>query len=350
MIPSTRTTQASLAILALGALLWLCYTGKPILITMLVSMLLAFILEPLVELQERVHIGRPLGAALALMALSLVIYSFIHFSFLQTLEFLDELPQYTSRIQEQVKSLRKKTQRIEDTRKAILPEKVEDRNAVMVKTVDTNWYSGLSAGSVTAGETLLYLTFIPFLAFFMITWRDHIQDAFVKLFETEHRRTVQHALRSISLMLRSFIMGNIIIGLILGLISAMAFWALGVPYWYFIGFISGILSLVPYLGVILALLPPIAAGLGVLNGQGMFLASLTVLIVHLFGLNVLYPKILGKRLQLNPLVVTLSLLFWGFLWGGMGLLLAIPITAAMKIVFDHVDGLNPWGELLGGKM
>jgi predicted PurR-regulated permease PerM len=64
-------------------------------------------------------------------------------------------------------------------------------------------------------------------------------------------------------------------------------------------------------------------------------------------LNVLYPKILGKRLQLNPLAVTISLLVWAWLWGGIGLLLAIPMTAAMKIIFDHIESLKPFGNWLG---
>ena len=344
-----NSITSPLYIIAGTAVLLLLYFGKSVVVTLLVTVLLAFVLEPIVELQERIYIVRPLGSALALVVLSLAIYSFVHFSYLKTMDFIDELPQYTTRIKEQMDKLRKKTQRLEETRKAIMPEKPEDRNAVKVKTVDSSFTAELGAGSVIAGETLLYLSFIPFMAYFMLTWSDHIRDSFVKLFHAEHRQTVKHALRDISHMLRSFILGNIIIGVILGVISAGVFWALGVPYWYFIGFISGMLSLAPYLGVALALVPPLAAGLGVLSARSMIAAALTVLIVHLFGLNVLYPKILGKRLQLNPLMVTLSLLFWGFLWGGMGLLLAIPITAAMKIVFDHVDGLNPWGELLGGK-
>jgi len=74
---------------------------------------------------------------------------------------------------------------------------------------------------------------------------------------------------------------------------------------------------------------------------------LTVLGLHLFGLNVLYPKFLGSRLQLNPLAVTIALLFWGWLWGAVGLILAIPITAAMKIIFDSVETLRPYGTWLG---
>jgi predicted PurR-regulated permease PerM len=74
---------------------------------------------------------------------------------------------------------------------------------------------------------------------------------------------------------------------------------------------------------------------------------LTVFGLHILALNVLYPKILGRRLQLNPLAVTMSLLVWAWLWGAIGLLLAIPITAAMKIIFDHIESLKPYGVWLG---
>ena len=119
------------------------------------------------------------------------------------------------------------------------------------------------------------------------------------------------------------------------------------PYFYFLGLISGFLSLVPYLGVVLAMVPPIAAGLGEIRSEDILVIVIAVIALHLFSLNVLYPKIIGKRLQLNPLAVTVALLFWGWLWGAMGLILAVPLTAAMKILFDHIEELRPYGNWLG---
>jgi predicted PurR-regulated permease PerM len=78
-----------------------------------------------------------------------------------------------------------------------------------------------------------------------------------------------------------------------------------------------------------------------------FLALIIVLTLHLTAMNILYPKIVGARVHLNPLVVTLSLMFWGFLWNAAGLLLAIPITAGIKAVCDNVTGLRPYGRFLG---
>jgi Predicted permease len=84
-----------------------------------------------------------------------------------------------------------------------------------------------------------------------------------------------------------------------------------------------------------------------MNAKDTLLIIGAVMALHVVTVNVLYPKILGDRLRLNPFVLTLALLLWGWLWGGVGLLLAIPITATMKIVFDHIAALRPYGTWMG---
>jgi predicted PurR-regulated permease PerM len=148
-------------------------------------------------------------------------------------------------------------------------------------------------------------------------------------------------------MIRSFIAGNALIGLLNALVSTIVFWRLGIPYFYFLGVISGFASLIPYLGVFLALLPPLAGGLGVVNTSGVGLIVLTVVVLHILGTNVFYPKIVGKRLRLNPLAISLSLLFWAWIWGAMGLILAVPLVGATKIICDYVEPLSGLGAWLG---
>ena len=128
----------------------------------------------------------------------------------------------------------------------------------------------------------------------------------------------------------------------LATISCSFFFSIRLPYWPLVGPLSGFLSLVPYVGLPLAMAPPLAAGLIVYNQPTVYvMIAIVVAVLHLVAMNVLYPKILGKRLQLNPLAVTLALLFWGWLWGAMGLILAVPITGAFKIICDHIDRLRP---------
>jgi predicted PurR-regulated permease PerM len=95
-------------------------------------------------------------------------------------------------------------------------------------------------------------------------------------------------------------------------------------------------------------LPPLLAGLIRYNEPAVyFMIVIVVAVLHLVALNFLYPKVVGSRVHLNPLVVTIALMFWGTLWGAIGLVLAIPLTAAVKAVCDNVSSLQGYGKLLG---
>ncbi|HVY93623.1 MAG TPA: AI-2E family transporter, partial [Bryobacteraceae bacterium] len=83
------------------------------------------------------------------------------------------------------------------------------------------------------------------------------------------------------------------------------------------------------------------------NSTVIFFSFLVVILLHLTAMNVFYPKLVGARVHLNPLVVTFSLMFWGFLWDAAGLVLAIPITAGIKAICDNVTGLRSFGRFLG---
>jgi predicted PurR-regulated permease PerM len=195
---------------------------------------------------------------------------------------------------------------------------------------------------------LVVATFLPFLVFFMLAAKRRIWKATIDLFPEEHQERVRGALDEVSLMLRSFVAGNALIALILMLVSWAFFLMVHLNYPFLSGCVSGLFNLVPYLGAILAWIPPFLIGLAQWNTIGPYLgvaAGLTFL--HILGLNVLMPAIVGRRVHLNALAVTAALLFWGWLWGAIGLILAIPITATVKVICDHSEGWEPVGRWLG---
>jgi predicted PurR-regulated permease PerM len=200
----------------------------------------------------------------------------------------------------------------------------------------------------TVYEFLLMASFVPFLVYFMLSWWDHIYRSFLRFFEGPDRVAAARSLEGVAGIARAFVVGNFLIGVLLATVSWAAFKFLHIPYPFLVGVLSGFLSLVPYVGMPLAVIPPILASLaGGAPGTVLFFAFLVVLTLHLTAMNVLYPKLVGARVHLNPLVVTFSLMFWGFLWDAAGLVLAIPITAGIKAVCDNVAALRPWGRLLG---
>jgi predicted PurR-regulated permease PerM len=269
-----------------------------------------------------------------------------YFFYSRAVDFATELPKYSGKVRTAIGTLRNQTSKIEESTRTVMGQ--EAKHPVPVQVEESHGLSRmLSETSGAWGDALLAISFMPFLVYFMLTWKDHAHSATVRLFPKEHRMMAHRTVGRISTMIRSFLAGNVAVGAVNALVSVLVFWALGIPYFYFLGVISGFGSLIPYLGVFLALLPPLAGGIGVLNKTGVIIVFVTVIGLHILTMNVVYPKMVGKRLRLNPLAVTLSLLFWAWIWGAMGLILAIPIVGATKIVCDYIDSLRGLGAWLG---
>ncbi|MBZ5568479.1 MAG: AI-2E family transporter [Acidobacteriia bacterium] len=341
-----RAGASATILLAVLAMLTVCYFAELPIIVLLISILLAFILAPLADLLQRVRLPRSLAALIAVLLFLAVLYGIGQLSYNRAVAFSRDLPKYSSKIRSAVGRVRQQAQQFQKTTSSVLPEQEENGPRVTVQQ-SKPWTEYLSGSLGPTIEIAFAASFIPFLTYFMLSWQDHVRSATVMLFRMKHRNTAYMTLGLISGMIRSFIVGNVLVGLFIGAMSTVVFGIIHLPYFYFIGFISGFLSLVPYLGVLLAAVPPLISGIGQIHGGGVITILVTVLGLHLFALNVLYPKFLGSRLQLNPLAVTLSLLFWGWLWGAMGLVLAVPITAAIKIVFDHIETMRGYGSWLG---
>jgi predicted PurR-regulated permease PerM len=334
----------SLTLLGMGLVIMFAYYGESVLAVLFFAILLSFMLSPVVQALEYLHVPRAMAALISVVVLLAALYGITAASYNQALIFADNVPKYSQKIRSILQPYQQQAEKLEKTGEAV--GEPEPSNVVPVRQVKS-WTEVLTHGAGTVTDIVLAASFIPFLAYFLLTWQSHARSATVMLFPLHHRHTAFVTLGLIGKMLQSFIVGNLLIGLLISGASVAIFGLLHVPFFYFVGFLSGFLSLVPYLGVVLAMVPPILVGLGQLEAGDLVVVVVCVVGLHLFALNVLYPKLLGGRLKINPLAVTIALLFWGAVWGAIGLVLAIPITGAMKIVFDHVESMKPYADWLG---
>ena len=332
--------------IAVIAVLVVCYLAQPVLITLCVSIILAFILAPVSDMLLRLRCPRPLAASLSVGLALLLVYGITYFSYDRALDFMEDLPRFAGKFRKTVLRVQRQAQTIQETSESMLPA-TNGAKAALKVIPQTNWVDIMARNVGSLAEFLFLISFIPFLVYFMLTLQEHLLAASILLFKRENRPKAQRTVYLMSAMMRSFIVGSLLVGLFMGAVSTVIFAMLRLPYFYFIGFLSGFLSLMPYLGLILALLPPLVAGAEMVSVKEILLIVASVVVLHLVALNLLYPKLLGNRLKLNPLAVTVALLFWGWLWGGIGLILALPITGTMKIIFDRVDSLRPYGIWLG---
>jgi predicted PurR-regulated permease PerM len=335
-------------VVAVIAVIGLVYLLKFVLVTALVSVLFAYVLEPPVKWLACLRIPRWLGAFLVVLSTIAVSGGLIYYSYNSALQFTDQLPAYSTRIRDTFGSIRYHADRMADQARSIVESPKNEKRVVPVKVEEAPGVAGLiSRNSDTILDFSLAAGFAPFLVYFMLTLKDHTHTATVRLFPKEHRLLAHRTVGRISAMIRTYIVANVLVGLLNTLLCALIFWLLGIRYFYLIGALSGFIGLVPYLGVFASLLPPLAAGVDSLNKSGIVIVIVALVGIHIITMNVLYPKFVGKRLQLNPLGVSLSLLFWAWIWGPVGLILAMPILGATKIVCDYVEPLRGVGQWLG---
>jgi predicted PurR-regulated permease PerM len=380
-----KASQSALNVLALGVLIAILHFGRLLFVTFLAALMIAFILEPFVILLMRIRFPRSLASFVICAVAIAVLYVIGLGAYSQLAGLYDELPKYAQSIGNIVDNVQQKIGGMEDsTYRMLVParqrqeeerRRQQEQNAAAarkgakkgapqpsappppngpaaipeVRIHEENTpigdYLYSHAGSVY--QVLLMFSFIPFLVYFMLSWRDHINRSFLQFFHGEDRVVAARSVQGIADMVRAFVVGNFVLGMLLAVISSCLFWLMHVPYPMLVGPLSGFVSLIPYVGLPLAMIAPLLSALP-LNAVSIYvLIVVTVSLLHLIALNVLYPKIVGSRVHLNPLVVTFSLMLWGFLWDAPGLVLAIPLTAGLKAVCDNVKGLRPFGKFLG---
>ncbi len=341
----TARSNASQRIIAAGILLVFLYYAASVLMTIVLAMLLAYFLDPVVEWMENRHLPRALGSLLVVLLMVALLAGALSAVWFRVEDFVNDWPKYSAKLRTISSVVEKRLQKIEQGVSSITPEEPR-RGTIRVeepRSVRNLLFQGL--GSVY--NILIAATFVPFLVFFMLAAKRDVWHATLQLFPTTQRTQVKLTLEEVGQVLRGYVMGNVFVALILSVASAIFFWFRDLDYPFLAGALSGALNLVPYLGTLLSSIPPVVIGLTKWNSIGPFLMIIGVMaFYHLFALNVLLPAMVGRKVQLNALAVTLALLFWSWLWGAMGFLLGIPITATIKVICDHVDGWEPVGRWL----
>jgi predicted PurR-regulated permease PerM len=358
--PDLDLIRAGATVIAILGLLALLHFAASVFITLFSSLLLAFALEPIVHfLCVRTPLRRHHSSAVVVFLFVAMLYGLFYATYLRAESFLGEIPAITEKIRTapMVTSLTKRGQELnrvfaEAGRRIAPPAATSARPKtaapLVVRDEAESFTGALLQGLGSLSGVLFALGFIPFLVYFILADREPLTRRTRELFPEEHRATVGEILLDIERMMRKFLLGNAVIALILSAATVVVFLLVGLPYPVVLGIMSGTLSIVPYLGLPLALLPGGVVGLVSFESGGPFLvliASVTVL--HLVAANYLTPKLVGGGVRLNATASTVALLFFGWLWGGMGLVLGIPILAVLKCVFDNVPTTRRIGMFLG---
>src|ERR1700733_13415827 len=279
----------AMPLVAFAAVIAILYFGRVFFITAIVATTIAFILEPVVALLVRARFPRPLASVVVCSVALAFLYVIGMAAWTQFVAIYADMPKYGERIGAIVNGIQQKVADLEDqTYRVVVPARQRQELAqaqaealkqaskmpkrksaaqpaapipvpapglipeVRIHAESNPLGEYLSSRLRDFYQALLMMSFIPFLVYFMLSWRDHLNRSFLQFFHGEDRLVAARSLAGIAEMVRAFVVGNFLLGLLLAAVSAVLFAIIRLPYPMLVGPLSGFLSLVPYIGLPLA--------------------------------------------------------------------------------------------------
>ena len=329
-----RRIATLLFLLVAGMLTVFGYYASSICITVVLAAFLAILFDPVVVKLEKLRLPRGVAAAVVVLAGMGLLGLLGHELYGRAVTFAEELPVYTSKIQQTLEPISRKIQRVEQSAGNFTNEVQPSKKVPEVRLQESRtWPAYLVRGAGSVWGVLIIAGVVPFLTFFMLCSKNQTTARVDALFSS--KIDAARFITNLNEMIRGFVAGNLIVGSMMAVATTLVLLGIGMEGAIPLGIASGLLNLLPFLGLIFSLALPLAAAILQFNTPGPFIViTLTVLLLHVASANLLTPKFIATRVSIGPLAATLGILFWGWLWGVMGLLLAVPLTAFVKLFAD----------------
>ncbi|MFT4093388.1 MAG: AI-2E family transporter [Niabella sp.] len=196
-----------------------------------------------------------------------------------------------------------------------------------------------------------YMVLLPLYTFLLLFYKPLILNFFYEVFRKDHSEHVGAVLMETKNAIQQYIVGLLIEMLIVAVLNSLGLLIIGVKYAILLGCIGAILNVIPYIGGLIAIALPVLMALVTNDGlEKPILIVVAYTVIQFIDNNILVPRIVSSKVSVNALVSIVIVLMGGMLWDVSGMFLSIPFIAVVKIIFDHVNDLKPWGKLLGSEM
>ena len=334
------------AMILLGIILtfYALIVAKSLLIPLALSLVFALLLYPLSKKLEHKLIPRSFAAIFSIVLLLSGIFIIGYMLGLQLNSIRTELPQISERVDEKLDDLQFYLAKNWGLN--------QQQQSAYLRTTINNFLRNSDAifettFTITAG-LFNYLVIVPISIFFMLYYRTFFKDFLYKLTPRQQHDKMERVLKQIQQVMQEYILGLFTVICIVAVLNTMGLYLVGIRYAVFFGLLGALLTIIPYIGIFIGSLIPILFALFTTDSLVYPLGVAFVFwIVQVLEGNFITPNVVGNRVQLNPFAAILGLLIGGAVWGPAGMILFIPFMAMLKVLFDAVDGLQPYGFLLG---
>jgi predicted PurR-regulated permease PerM len=317
---------------------------RTVLVPLAFSMLFAMLLYPLCQRLERWKFSRLWAIIVCLLVMVAVLGLLLNFIYSQIMNFAEELPQMAGRANELLEQVQVWVEKTFKVRKSTQIPMLKNSVTEWARTHSAFFTSTLSATTSTLGT----ISLLPILIFFFLLYRDFFRKFFYMVFKDTATQKVDHVLSKIQQSVQNYITGLGLVILIVAVLNITGLLILGIDYAFFFGALGALLTIIPYVGIFIGALLPSLMSLVTKDSAwyAVGVAGIFFFVQILEG-NFITPNVVGSKVSINPLVAIVGLILGGMLWGAPGMILAIPFLAVIKVIFDSVEGLQPYGFVLG---
>ncbi len=346
--PRPRSSAASivLAVLAVAFTLW---AAQDLILPVLLAMFLALVGNPIIRLLRRARLPRFLGALLVL-AMGIAGSVLLAQQLVQPAgEWIRELPREIGQLAPKLRSLAKPVQDANKAAENIARAAGGENTSKPVQVVKTEVNDPYKALTATPRMVASVLAVVLLTFFFMVYGQDLQRNAIALLPGRQQKKLTVEILQAIESEISRYVLTISIINVLLGLAYAAClyfFLALPLDEALLWGTMAAILNFAPYVGPLIGMVAMLAMGFLTYQPWQSLAPAAIYLGLHTLEGQLVTPIVLGKRMALSPLLLILALMVFGWLWGILGLLLAVPLLVCVKIVLAKVDGLEGWARLL----
>jgi predicted PurR-regulated permease PerM len=205
-----------------------------------------------------------------------------------------------------------------------------------------------SSGMTFTANLISQFVLVLLFSFFLLYLRVFFLEFFYKVFASSDKLLIDDTMQKIYEVIQNYLVGLLKVIGIIGSLNSIGLWCLGIESPLFFGFLGGVLVIIPYIGILIGSALPVIVALITKDSYWYAVGVMAVfLFVHILEGNLITPYVVGSKVSINPLVAIFALLLFGKLWGLAGLILALPVTAICKIIFDLLPGFKSVGFLLG---
>jgi AI-2 transport protein TqsA len=344
----SKDAGPALVVLATLAVIAALYLLKPILIPIALALVLACLLSPLTMIIRRILPLSSTSAAVVLFLLTVMLGLYVASLTAESLvQAAETLPTDVDRLSGRLSARINDMLRDQPYLRPLLPEPgtidlLGDANRNLLIN---NLSYGLADLSVRMAQGLIVLI----LVLFLLAESEMLMPKVIRFFAPTpgDAQAAARAIANLTHQIRAYLVARTLINLGLGIVLGLALAILKVKFPFALGLFAGLMNFIPYVGQVLGGALPTLIALGQTGsiGDALIVAAVYLAAVGIEGY-VVTPYVMGRSLDLNGTTVLIACLFWGFLWGLVGLILAMPITVSMKLVFQTVPELNRWAELM----